>query len=368
MEGLKVFDMKEEEGIMKENIAISICIPTRNRASRLYETVKQILKYPNKDIEVLVVDNCSTDNTVELLQSIKDERFSFYRNEENLGASHNFFKALSLGRGKYLQALHDIDQVNINNISRLIDVVKDKDYAVITNHYIKKEKSIECKMPDAAYYLNMNSHYSYFMFNRKEFHKIVDENRDKILKALYTSRYTLINVAAEIGMSGTYFWNKSIEIIEPAADSVLAQYPSKSGDGLKESKYGVLFSGYETKGRVYNYLYLLKLFKRNKLFLPILPEIIYGIYESELKWATWNAESFSKNKIQRKRYGYYDVRKFNMLRANFGFYHSAFQIHQKLNLSQIIDNKILLRIAVKNALEICKKKVGLPFDASQIYR
>lgn len=48
---------------------ISICIPTYNRANVVYRTVVNCLKCKDEDIEVVVSNNCSEDNTEELLSS-----------------------------------------------------------------------------------------------------------------------------------------------------------------------------------------------------------------------------------------------------------------------------------------------------------
>ena len=71
-----------------EDILLSICIPTYNRADIVYECVKECLKISGDDIEVVVNDNCSTDDTKGKLEKIVDKRFRYYRNNENIGYSN----------------------------------------------------------------------------------------------------------------------------------------------------------------------------------------------------------------------------------------------------------------------------------------
>jgi len=60
-------------------------------------------------MEILVVDNASTDRTPALLQEFNDERLKIYRNEVNIGAEGNFSKAVQLARGEYIALFHADD-------------------------------------------------------------------------------------------------------------------------------------------------------------------------------------------------------------------------------------------------------------------
>lgn len=59
---------------------LSICIPTYNRAEVVYKTVRNILNYNGNNIEIVVSNNCSSDNTEELLLEIKDKRVKYFKN------------------------------------------------------------------------------------------------------------------------------------------------------------------------------------------------------------------------------------------------------------------------------------------------
>src|SRR4029079_12158829 len=54
------------------------------------------------DLEVLIMDDCSPDNTAEVARSFQDQRVRHIRNERNLGALPNYNKGISLSRGKYV--------------------------------------------------------------------------------------------------------------------------------------------------------------------------------------------------------------------------------------------------------------------------
>ena len=80
---------------------LSICIPTYNRGEIVNRTVRNILKSEREDIEVVASNNCSTDKTEELLLSIEDERFHYFKNKYNNG-TNNLVSVLTYATGEYL--------------------------------------------------------------------------------------------------------------------------------------------------------------------------------------------------------------------------------------------------------------------------
>jgi hypothetical protein len=98
-------------------VFLSFCIPTYNRASRVFELVKLILSCPDDDIEIVVLDNGSTDNTLALLRSVTDHRLQVYCNGVNRGALFNMVNVLAKGRGEYLVFSTDQDHTDTARIS-----------------------------------------------------------------------------------------------------------------------------------------------------------------------------------------------------------------------------------------------------------
>ncbi len=84
------------------DIAISFCIPTYNRAQGVYKQVTDILKCSDSDIEVVVLDNGSTDETLNILRAIKDDRLFVYGNGENKGVLYNALHVINKGKGKFV--------------------------------------------------------------------------------------------------------------------------------------------------------------------------------------------------------------------------------------------------------------------------
>ena len=90
---------------------VSVCIPTYNRASMVGDAIRSALAQTYETIEVLVVDNASTDDTAAVVSSFTDPRLTYIRNERNLGLFGNFNRCIELAQGKYIHILHSDDMV-----------------------------------------------------------------------------------------------------------------------------------------------------------------------------------------------------------------------------------------------------------------
>ena len=128
------------------DIVLSFCILTYNRGQRALENVKHILQLSNKDIEVVVSDNCSPDEDGKYkeLSLILDSRLKYYRNDENIGFSKNFLKVIERAQGKYAFILSDEDFVNLDTVPNLLDLLrKDRKVAVLKGSLQPKDKNAE---------------------------------------------------------------------------------------------------------------------------------------------------------------------------------------------------------------------------------
>lgn len=87
---------------------ISVCIPVFNGGNFIREAVDSILNQTEKNFELLVVDNCSKDQTFNIVAEYKDPRIRVFVNERNLGAVPNFNRCIELAKGDLIVLLpHD---------------------------------------------------------------------------------------------------------------------------------------------------------------------------------------------------------------------------------------------------------------------
>jgi len=107
---------------------ITIGIPVFNREALVKIALESALRQPQEDIEILVVDNASTDGTWDVLNAYRDPRLRLVRNDRNLGLFGNFNRCICLARGRYVLTLCSDDVLSdgfLEPARRLLDARPD---------------------------------------------------------------------------------------------------------------------------------------------------------------------------------------------------------------------------------------------------
>lgn len=117
-----------------EKELVSILIPVYNRINLVGETIESAINQTYKNIEIIIVDNCSTDGTWELLQQYtsKDNRIRIFRNRENIGPVRNWLKCLEKASGQFIKILWSDDLIEPSFISECISFIDENMAFVIT--------------------------------------------------------------------------------------------------------------------------------------------------------------------------------------------------------------------------------------------
>jgi glycosyltransferase involved in cell wall biosynthesis len=106
------------------NPKVSFIVPCYKFAHFLGECVNSILAQTYEDFEVLIMDDCSPDNTREVAAEFKDPRVIYIRNETNLGNIRNFNKGIELSRGSYTWLISADDRLRSKNVlQRYVDLL-----------------------------------------------------------------------------------------------------------------------------------------------------------------------------------------------------------------------------------------------------
>lgn len=87
---------------------VTVLIPVYNRPI-VVNTISSIIEQTYKNLEILVIDNASTDDTVLRIQSIRDNRIRLVINEKNIGQTGSLNKGLILAKGKYIARIDSDD-------------------------------------------------------------------------------------------------------------------------------------------------------------------------------------------------------------------------------------------------------------------
>lgn len=104
---------------------VSVCIPTRNQARYLATAVESALAQPVQDLEVVVHDDASTDETAAVLAGFDDPRLRVARHAEPLGIAASRNALLEDARGEYIAWLDSDDRYTEGSLARRVRLLED---------------------------------------------------------------------------------------------------------------------------------------------------------------------------------------------------------------------------------------------------
>ena len=110
---------------MNEYPFFSVVIPTYNRAGFIEATLRTVLSQTYPHYEILVVDNCSTDNTEELLQPfVRSGQIKFIKHEQNYERARSRNTGMNAARGDFVTLLDSDDFMYPNNLADAADYAR----------------------------------------------------------------------------------------------------------------------------------------------------------------------------------------------------------------------------------------------------
>ena len=124
-----------DDGIEREKGLVSIIMPSYNTASYIKETIQSVLNQTYQNWELIIVDDCSTDNTDEVLGTIKDPRIRYFKNDKNSGAAVSRNKALREARGQWIAFLDSDDLWMPEKLEKQIHFMEKNDYSFSYTNY-----------------------------------------------------------------------------------------------------------------------------------------------------------------------------------------------------------------------------------------
>ena len=120
--------------------SFSICIPNYNYGHYIGETIQSILNQTYQNFEIIVADNASTDNSVEVIKSFDDDRIRLIQNNCNIGYSPNLHKATSCAQNDFILFLPSDDLLKKETQTDFSDF--EKEIAAL-KYDTEKEKNIK---------------------------------------------------------------------------------------------------------------------------------------------------------------------------------------------------------------------------------
>lgn len=114
------------------NNKVSICIPTYNGEKYIKKTIESILNQTFDNYEVIIVDDGSTDNTINIIKSYNNPKFKIISKEKSKGMVYNWNRCFDYADGKYILFLFQDDIITPNCLEEKVNVMDNNDEIVFS--------------------------------------------------------------------------------------------------------------------------------------------------------------------------------------------------------------------------------------------
>lgn len=116
--------------VMKNDKLVSVLICVYNGKDHLREAINSILSQDYKNIEIVIVDDGSTDNTEQIAKSYTDKRLKYYKNETNLGLTRSLNIGLKHCSGRYVCRIDHDDFCLPGRIRKQVALLESEGYVL----------------------------------------------------------------------------------------------------------------------------------------------------------------------------------------------------------------------------------------------
>lgn len=116
---------------------VSIIMPSFNTANYILKSIESVKEQTYANWELIIVDDCSTDNTREVLDNIDDDRIRIFYNEVNMGAAVSRNRALQEAKGKWIAFLDSDDLWTSDKLEKQISFMENNDYHFSYTNYLE---------------------------------------------------------------------------------------------------------------------------------------------------------------------------------------------------------------------------------------
>lgn len=103
------------------NELVSVYIITHNRVDLLRRCVLSVINQSYQNLEIIIIDDASNDDTKKYIKSINDTRIIYLRNESNQGACYSRNRAINVASGKFITGCDDDDYFEVNRVQVFIE-------------------------------------------------------------------------------------------------------------------------------------------------------------------------------------------------------------------------------------------------------
>ncbi len=163
---------------MKENMEkVSVIIPVHNTEQYLKECLDSVVNQTYKNLEIILINDASTDNSIDIINKYKDKRIKVINMKHNSGVAIARNTGVDKSTGDYICYLDSDDYWELNKIEKQVDFIKKNNYEFIYSDYsyLYNNKIKRVKVPKSITYKKALKNTTIFtstvMFNMKKLNK-----------------------------------------------------------------------------------------------------------------------------------------------------------------------------------------------------
>ncbi len=127
---------------------LSIITPCYNSARYLEDTIDSVINQTFTDWEWIITDDCSTDNSVEIIKENSDSRIILIQNKKNGGAGIARNSSLKVSKGRYITFLDADDFWKPNFLEEMVSFMKKENAELAYSNYARCDENLEPKIAD----------------------------------------------------------------------------------------------------------------------------------------------------------------------------------------------------------------------------
>lgn len=116
---------------------VSVIMPSWNTGRFIAQSIESVINQTYENWELIIVDDCSTDNTEEVVKGFNDSRIKYFKNEKNSGAALTRNRALRQAQGEWIAFLDSDDLWAPEKLERMLSFMTENNYAFAYHEYVK---------------------------------------------------------------------------------------------------------------------------------------------------------------------------------------------------------------------------------------
>lgn len=122
---------------------VSIIMPAYNAENYIKESIQTVLDQTFTNWELIIIDDCSSDNTVDVIRAIEDDRIRLIELEKNSGAAVARNRGVEIAQGEYIAFLDSDDLWGAEKLTKQLFFMKSNDYSFTCTEYIAINENYE---------------------------------------------------------------------------------------------------------------------------------------------------------------------------------------------------------------------------------